>query len=248
MCCKQDCEWQAAESVGNPLFRTAEKSPCCSFLCAELACCFCTISAQLPRNKTATMALPSALATGGSCCLFLFFFVHAVLPSGCLRHVKSAPAEWWWFCFFGRFALTTVLCFALTSTMASLSPFNVTRRRRQWDPGTTKHSNNGRSQPRVCRRLTSSGNSGEVFPSSKIPTMAPSFAPAMSPTGMPKHSRSKRRHNNEVLTFHCCHPVLSRPAVPNIDSQQQATIQHLRRPVELCDGAFRDDQDEHAFF
>jgi len=89
------------------------------------------------------MVLPSALATGGSYCLFLFFFIHAILPSGYLRHVKSAAAEWCWFCFYCvQSAANFVLrCDQVHAPLLNFEVFQ--HRQQQWDPGIPKHSQNG---------------------------------------------------------------------------------------------------------
>ena len=83
------------------------------------------------------MVLPFALATSGSCYLFLFFFIYAILSSCCLRHVKSAPAEWFWFCFYVDNMMTAVgalLILTITTvTRAYLPPMSIIRL--IWDPG-----------------------------------------------------------------------------------------------------------------
>jgi len=132
------------------------------------------------------MVLPSALATVGSYCLFLFFFIHAILPSSYLRHVKRAPAEWCWFCFFGRFALSDDFdvnrLIALTSTRA----------RRVWDPGIDGAAP---TVPRLCF--------ASVLATAAIP-------------GSLTVDRDVVITTPTTSFFHCSHPVLSRPTAPTM--------------------------------
>jgi len=118
------------------------------------------------------MAKPFALApNGGGYLIFLFLLLPIPLLYSQLHLVDALT----------MMTVTVTIDRSIDVAGASGSNVNDTRRRRrrQWDPGITKHSNNGRSSfITSCRRPTSSRNSGEVVPSSKIPTMTPSFAPA----------------------------------------------------------------------
>jgi len=123
------------------------------------------------------MAKPFALApNGGGYLIFLFLLLPIPLLYSQLHLVDLGDD------FDALTMMTVTVTIDRSIDVAGASGSNVNdtrRRRRQWDPGITKHSNNGRSSSITsCRRPTSSRNSGEVVPSSKIPTMTPSFAPA----------------------------------------------------------------------
>jgi len=87
----------------------------------------------------------------------------------------------------------------------------VTMMRRQWDPGTLNHSKSGRRPTSTsCRRPTTS-ELPCFLPSSSSPTMMRlrrrQWDPGITAVGTP---------SLVALIVHYCHPVLSRPTVPNI--------------------------------
>jgi len=88
--------------------------------------------------------------------------------------------------------------------VAGPSNVNVTRRRRrQWDPGITKHSKNGSLHASI----------GSMSP---IASRQQQWDP-----GIPKHSKNVSTAYASVgwqSLFHYSHPVLSRPTVPNINT------------------------------
>jgi len=86
------------------------------------------------------MVLPSALATGGSCCLLLSLFVCATLFFLTPQHVKSLqPLATW---------IDRSIDFdrSIDGARASGSNVNDTMMRRQWDPGTPTPSTRLRRQ------------------------------------------------------------------------------------------------------
>jgi len=169
------------------------------------------------------MALPLAPYNAG---------LISLLPYCHLHHVQLATATLRLFDVYGHFALTASLCDeSLTVDDFTVGHPAVSRRvRRLWDRGKDidVHPTKNRSFAMARRLIWDPGIAScaivgamgmpvyfEVF-RRRPPVLLHASIGSMSSCG------DRDCHDGLLLchasVFHCCHPVLSRPAVPNVDS------------------------------
>jgi len=188
--------------------------------------------ASFPVNKL-TMANPFALVSVGCCYLFLFLSLHTASCPPCLHLDQTALSTARWFALGDGFALANR---SSSSTMMDDLGFAITinKNRGQWDPGMPTSSTRLRRQwdpvipmvlsliASVCQRVIPM-----VLFSSPWRQWDPGMRRQWDP-GMLKHSKTQfvlmsppvPLHASIGSTCRCpfqhCHPVLSRPAVPNV--------------------------------
>ena len=186
-----------------------------------------------------TMVLPFALVidNGGGSLWFIFLSIYANLCPLYFYHESLLSTS---------SNIDRSIDFDCSIDVAGSSNVNVTRRRRQWDPGITKHAQRSMATPpwidlgadfRDDFVLTMMASSGLAIWDPGIASCA-----IVGTMGMPVYFEVFRRrppvllhasigsmssyvdrdcHDGLLLyhasVFHYCHPVLSRPTVPNID-------------------------------
>jgi len=187
------------------------------------------------------MANPFALVIPVGCrYLFLFLSIYTAPYSPYLQHVQSLIATVATASFdFGvrrdvgvavdmaDVALLTTMVFIMTfikvDNVTSLTDYNLSASRRVWDPGIWPNASR-HHEPRTANDFGMS----LALMASTMPTVATATTPTNTrlidrhrqPVCLlhAHHDSMARPLTPSVSIFHYCHPVLSRPTVPNIDS------------------------------